>query len=344
MITAVAALAIGGTVAYFSDTETSTGNTFTAGTIDIAIDGTNPWTKSYTVGDLKPGETGYINFDISNVGANPVNVLKTLTSIAGTGGAETYVCNRVVPNANYSASSEPECVEENGTAKDDVASQIIYDLSVEVYNSAGAKIWWQSIYTDADDMKLTDVYGPDGGNYVALGMIPVGGHMKVTQSYHFSEDAGNEYQGDKLSFDITIKGDQLTQENGYAQAVLENKTGPSAWDVIQDDIKGTLSYKTNGSGFEYSFTGKAPLNDHGYVLAVGYDANTDVDKQIGTGTTDSSGSITISGNVNTGDLTNAKAWLVPTENWVGGTINWNGWPASASNFLWETGLINYDQN
>ncbi|HPN96836.1 MAG TPA: TasA family protein [Candidatus Moranbacteria bacterium] len=31
MIAAVAALAIGGTVAYFSDTEESTGNTFTAG-------------------------------------------------------------------------------------------------------------------------------------------------------------------------------------------------------------------------------------------------------------------------------------------------------------------------
>lgn len=38
IIAAVAAIAIGGTVAWFSDTETSTGNTFTAGVIDIELD------------------------------------------------------------------------------------------------------------------------------------------------------------------------------------------------------------------------------------------------------------------------------------------------------------------
>jgi len=38
VISMVAAIAIGGTIAYFSDTETSTGNTFTAGAIDLKID------------------------------------------------------------------------------------------------------------------------------------------------------------------------------------------------------------------------------------------------------------------------------------------------------------------
>lgn len=42
MIVAVAALAIGGTVAYFSDTETSARNTISAGTIDISVDSQNP--------------------------------------------------------------------------------------------------------------------------------------------------------------------------------------------------------------------------------------------------------------------------------------------------------------
>ena len=61
VIAAVAALAIGGTVAYFSDTETSAGNTFTAGTLDLSIDldGTwrNPWTGSFfNEIDMKPGD------------------------------------------------------------------------------------------------------------------------------------------------------------------------------------------------------------------------------------------------------------------------------------------------
>jgi len=35
VIGAVAAMAIGGTIAYFSDVETSTGNTFTAGSLEF---------------------------------------------------------------------------------------------------------------------------------------------------------------------------------------------------------------------------------------------------------------------------------------------------------------------
>src|SRR4030042_4483321 len=90
VITAVAAIVIGATTAYFSDTETSAGNTFSAGTIDIAIDAQNPWTKNYSIGDLKPGETGYINFDITNEGTNPVNVSKNLSNFVNTGGVEDY--------------------------------------------------------------------------------------------------------------------------------------------------------------------------------------------------------------------------------------------------------------
>jgi len=80
IIAAAAAIVIGGTIAYFSDTETLTGNTFTAGSIDLKIDfdgyfnqvangipnaghwdekdlvaGTN---KFFNFSDLKPGDFG----------------------------------------------------------------------------------------------------------------------------------------------------------------------------------------------------------------------------------------------------------------------------------------------
>ena len=80
VIGVVAAIAVGGTIAYFSDTETSTGNTFTAGAIDLTIDnesyvtnengelvyspGTS-WSFSdltdqlfFDFADLKPGDLG----------------------------------------------------------------------------------------------------------------------------------------------------------------------------------------------------------------------------------------------------------------------------------------------
>ncbi len=343
IIGVVAAIVIGATTAFFSDTETSTGNTFSAGTIDIAIDDTNPWTSSYKVGDLKPGETGNINFDITNEGTNPVNVSKTLTNIAGTGGAENYNCTQIDETWGYSASSEPECVAEAGTRNDNVASQIIYDLSVEVYNDQEVMIWWQAIYTDVDGKSITEVYGKDGGDYVVLGMIPVGGHMKVTQSYHFNQDAGNEYQGDAMSFDITIKGDQMAQENGYTTVALENKSGAPVWDILLGDgIEGTLNYQTKGSKFNYNFTGKVKTDGNYTLLYVGSTNNYPCVGSIVLGTDDfvAGTEKTISGQVATGDITSGKIWLIPSNSYNGSVMTL--WPEA--DILFETGLINYDQN
>lgn len=215
-------------------------------------------------------------------------------------------------------------------------------MKVYSANSSATPIWWQSIYTDTEGRTLSSVYLSDA-TYVDLGMIPVGGHMEVTQSYHFSSAADNKYQGDTLSFNITVKGEQLPGNNGYAQVVLENKTGPTAWDVIQgDEISGTLSYKTHGSKFDFAFSGKAPLANHNYVLAIGYNASTDVDTYVGQGTTNNSGVISFGGSVDLNkNMVNAKAWLVPVENWSGGMV-WTGWPSMVPNILWETGLIWYD--
>ena len=252
IIGVVAAIVIGATTAYFSDTETSAGNTFTAGTIDIAIDGQNPWIGNYKLGDLKPSETAYINFRINNVGQNPVNISKKLYNIVGNGGAvQEYNCDGI-----GNVSSEPECEAEQGLGKreDDIQKVTTYDLSVKVYaDEESEPLWWQTIYSDAEDKSIADVYGDNGGNYVKLGMIPVGGYMMVTQSYHLSGEADNEYQGDGLTFNIEVKGDQLNQSGG-ATVTLEDKDGDPDWNIIQGGAQGVLTYQTKGSEFEYNFT------------------------------------------------------------------------------------------
>ncbi|MCX6764459.1 MAG: TasA family protein [Candidatus Nealsonbacteria bacterium] len=71
IIGAASAIAVGGTIAYFSDTETSTGNTFTAGSLDLRFQvggAAGPWTDvngaplfdgvTFPLGDMKPGDTG----------------------------------------------------------------------------------------------------------------------------------------------------------------------------------------------------------------------------------------------------------------------------------------------
>jgi predicted ribosomally synthesized peptide with SipW-like signal peptide len=56
-ISAVLALVVGATVAQFEDTETSTGNTFSAGTLDLTVDNHNdPDVVHVTLGNMKPGD------------------------------------------------------------------------------------------------------------------------------------------------------------------------------------------------------------------------------------------------------------------------------------------------
>lgn len=340
IIGVVAAIAVGGTVAYFSDTETSTGNTFTAGTIDISVNQMNPWKESFTLADMKPCYTDYIKFRIDNSGSdpNPVNIFKKV----------------IVTNQETGAVSEPECTEQNGSwngercdwgqveDNNDLASAIWYDLYVEVYNGQGQKIWWQTIYTDSDEMSIADIYGEgELQKAVFLGMIPAGGYMLVEQSYHLSPDTTNWAQGDEMTFDIEVMGEQL-----YGTAWFENKEGAEPWKlVLDDDINGTLEYEVKHPTFTYSFIGKAPLANTAYVLAAGYDGGSNVDTYLGEGTTDGDGNVAISGDVELNkDMKDVKVWLVPAVYWNYGTqqVKWTAWPTMVTEFLWETGMIWYE--
>ena len=113
-IVAIVAVAAVATTAFFSDTQTATGNTFSAGTIEMAVD----WSKQIPIQlvDMKPSQVGYTNFTVRNVGSDPINVTKEIKVT----GRETVGVNR------------PECIAEGGqwngetctgnVSKDDVDS------------------------------------------------------------------------------------------------------------------------------------------------------------------------------------------------------------------------------
>ena len=66
----VVALVGAGTMAWFNDTEVSSGNTFTAGTLDLAIGGENPnLSPDFTLGNLAPGASGTQTLALRNVGS-----------------------------------------------------------------------------------------------------------------------------------------------------------------------------------------------------------------------------------------------------------------------------------
>ncbi len=98
----VAIVAIGGTIAYFSDKEISLGNQFTAGSIDLKVgdskivvngpsSATSEWDprdlttedKFFNLSDLKPGDNGHDTIRIK-VGSNPAWVCGEISGVKST--------------------------------------------------------------------------------------------------------------------------------------------------------------------------------------------------------------------------------------------------------------------
>ena len=295
IIGVVGAVATGATVSYFSDTETSSGNTISAGVIDIVVDDENPWNKTYseTLYDMKPCMTKYIEFTVRNsVYSNPINLWKHIHITDQTDG---YI-------------TEPECEEGGGTwtagatqcheqgscctgnyvPRNNLASYIIYDMWVcaDPDDPAGANpircltdtetgeplydTGWEPIIEETQYVRLDNV----SSAWIYLGQLHPAKELKVVQSYHLMSWPGapepevtNWAQGDELTFDIDIMGTQLNGPGpkGYqAQLVLDNKD--ANWSPINDNIKANMTYKTSGSLFDYSLSGTVKNANTEYCL------------------------------------------------------------------------------
>jgi predicted ribosomally synthesized peptide with SipW-like signal peptide len=72
LIVAMAAIGVSLTTALFSDTETSEGNLFTAGTLEISA-GTASWTGTIDETNMKPCDTVTLTLTIENVGSLPLD-------------------------------------------------------------------------------------------------------------------------------------------------------------------------------------------------------------------------------------------------------------------------------
>jgi predicted ribosomally synthesized peptide with SipW-like signal peptide len=130
---------VGGAFAYFSDTEESTGNTFTAGTLDIELG-----TASYSAGidNMAPGDTVTVTIDVTSVGSLPLD----------------YTVSASITGAIM--------LGENGGADDPDVSEIRIDSVSTSSDSLSA-----STGGDASDTIEIDITLPTtaGNNYQGLG-------------------------------------------------------------------------------------------------------------------------------------------------------------------------------
>lgn len=345
-IAAVGALAVGASRAFFTDTEKSVGNTFTTGTIDIAVDGNNPWSRNYSMGDMKPSQVGYINFVVKNVGTNPVNLYKTLGNFATTEITQSESkCFAIAGTWEGSICT-------GGTLPNDMQKTIRYDMRVELYKEDPTAVtannemyWWETIYQDSDNIRLDAL-----PQQMFLGMIPVGHYMKVIQSYHMASETGNAYQGNNLSFDITLDATQLegtlVLEDKYE---ANNNVSHHVWNAggVSNGKDATLTYIVKDDEFKYTLTVQG-MADGAYTLVSWEDPFLLWTWGTWTGTTVLA-NVTVSGGIANlsdsvdlnQDLINAKVWLVPGNLGLPGATGVPLSPWNPTNTLFDTGLLDY---
>lgn len=190
IIAAVGATVVGVTRAYFSDTETSTGNTFSAGTLDLNLNGGNTNVVKFTVADVKPGDSGTGTWTVNNVG-----------SLAGYLDLESISVVNDDNNCN-----EPES-EVDATCTLTGGGELGANMNISLF-----------VDTDNDgtlDGGETTIYAGtlDGiaSSYDQNLALAASGTNYITLNWSISTDVGNIIQSDKATLDLTF---ELAQTSG----------------------------------------------------------------------------------------------------------------------------------
>jgi len=310
VIGAVSAVAVSGTIAYFSDTETSVGNTISAGVIDISVDEGvtgSKWTSSYSadLADMKPGMTRDITFTVKNTGTNPIVLRKQIGTFVF-GYDSTLTLTDCTTHGGFWDGTTCRANDTEGTY---LPSVITYSMTVG--STDMIKSSW--------DVKMSDVKDL----WIPLGPIAAGDTLTVKQSYHFDEATENWAQGDKLSFNISLYAEQVDGigPNTKTGVVLDNKD-TTTWASVIDGTLGLLTWDTAGN-YKLKAWG---VNDSSSFNLVYWNGSSEA--VIGGPLTPVSGAVTESGTYAAfNSNSDAKYWLRPT-------------PSSNANTLWEGNIVN----
>jgi len=200
-----------GTFAWFQDTETSTGNTFTAGTLDLKIYDGNTWgdvgpTAVWTMSNMVPGET-------TDSGMVMVKWLGSITPHH-----MEITCSYTATEGDPYGPGTPDTV--NTAADPDSFAKYVEITSFDYYDGSPSwHIMWNGTnYSTSDnppkpsgwaaaDWQITDKNN-DGIislydlKYDPLTNLPPGAQNEVIHfemTVRFSSLAGNDLQGDTLN-------------------------------------------------------------------------------------------------------------------------------------------------
>ena len=345
VIGVVSAVVIGGTIAYFSDTETSSNNIIQTGTVDIEIDGQNPWTGTFNWENVKPGEDKEITFVIENVGTYPIKLWKIIKNLT------TEENGIIEPEQDWYDTNN------GGQSKNDIDTAMVYEMYVDnnlvVEKEAGItldeiKDYYMNL-VKLDQATDPNYQGPDPNG---SGILNPGGSITVVQRYYFKEDTSNWAQSDKITFDIEILAQQVDAPEPIKQlSFMNNKLVSGDWSAVADNRIGLLKYDSMASMFNYDFMGIGLNPTTEYCLIYSKDPWTGGAKiLINKGISGVNGDVSLAGSMDIGDLPytddgnypiGAKIWSLPCSSYSESNQS-VGWPPT-DNWLFDNwpGFIRY---
>lgn len=200
----VAGMAGAGTFAYFSDTEASTANTFTAGTMDLKVmDNNEGWgegvTLTWTLSNMRPGDSTYGWVKVDKVGSLDANHLEVTCD---------YTVREEYPPVE--SDTDPDTDEHpDAMAKQMVITSARYDDGDYDINLLTGDNVLTLENENRSDWRIDD---KDGDNRITLYDLkhdpsdnlppPNGDQYTFRMTVMFDPNAGNDFQGDTLNLTV----------------------------------------------------------------------------------------------------------------------------------------------
>ncbi|MCD6571659.1 MAG: hypothetical protein J7K62_00095 [Thermoplasmata archaeon] len=176
-----------GTFAVFNDTETAIG-TFTAGTLNIQVGGTDPCTEHITFDDIAPGDYLDSLFVVENTGSLDGNLYVEIKNV------KNYENGRTEPEQEAGDTGNPGELGEYLQ---------LTNMAVGIggtWTSLNSQLGWpRPSVNDADASNLT----------VLVVFLRAGETAKVGMDWKLPEDTSNIVQNDIVEFDIVFRLDQV---------------------------------------------------------------------------------------------------------------------------------------
>ncbi len=186
LVIGLAAMAVGTamTGAYFSDTETSDDNTFTAGTLDLELDGVNTNVVKFNVNNAVPGDSACGTWKVKNVG-DTTGYLDLESIVVTDSAGTTPEPEPTTDSGELSSNMNVVIFVDNGAGTNGNANNCIKDgTEVQIYNGA-----------------LSGIAGNYGENLELSGSSS----SYVSMSWEIPTTVANSIMDDSVDLDMTFE-------------------------------------------------------------------------------------------------------------------------------------------